>query len=151
MFDKNKSIKVGRDINIQIDKKNFETLSNDELTQKRSNSKLILNKESGAKMRRSLNCFITWGLLFLLLYIGIPFFFENYGNENNLIVKFLKLIYNEKTWGMLSGIASFLAILNPLNDVWKTNEIEKKQNQILKTINTILKEREYLKNQNNIS
>jgi len=47
---------------------------------------------------------------------------------------------------LLSGFASFMAILNPIVNLWKTNETEKKQYEILKTISIILKEREYLKN-----
>ncbi|WP_438712038.1 hypothetical protein ACSTS3_06130 [Aquimarina muelleri] len=146
MFNKNKNISVGRDINIQMDKKNFENLNNDELTEKKNNSKLILNKENGIKIRKLLNWLIFAVILFFLLYIGIPYMLNNFGNEENILVTFfLKVFQDGKTSLMLSSLASFMAILSPISDLWKSNEIEKKQYEILKAIAVILKEREYLK------
>ncbi len=146
MFDNNRNIKVGRDINIQVDKRTFENLNDKELKQKKDDSNFILKKESEKKLRKTLNFLIFAILLFLTLYYGLPFVFSKYRNEDNLILNFLsKIIQNEKAILVLSGLASFVTILNPLSDLWKSNDIEKKQYEILKSINTILKERKYLK------
>ncbi len=146
MFDNNRDVKVGRDINIQFNKRIFENLSNKELKQKENDSNFILKKERDEKLRKTLYFFIFAIILFLILYCGLPFVLNKNGNKENLIVNFLsKIIQDEKTILVLSGFSSFMAILNPLNNLWKTNDVEKKQYEILKSINTILKERKYLK------
>jgi hypothetical protein len=146
MFDKNRDIKVGRDINIQVEENNFEKLGSEKLTLKKNDSILILKKENTKKFKRTFRLFLFALILFLVLYLGLPFFLNKYGNEENFIVSFLsKLIQDDKTILVLSGLASFITILNPISDLWKSNDIEKKQYEILKSINTILKEREYLK------
>ncbi|MEY8779785.1 hypothetical protein AB9K32_05120 [Allomuricauda sp. XS_ASV26] len=147
MFNKNKNINVGRDINIQINKKNFENLSTNELAESKNKSKLILNRESSSKLKKSVNWLIFGVLVFFLLYLGLPYLLSNYGNgENTIITFFSKLILDKKISLIISSLGSFMAILNPISDLWKTNEIEKKHYEILKTINIILKEREYLNN-----
>lgn len=45
---------------------------------------------------------------------------------------------------MLGILASIATILNPITDLWKSNDIEKKQLELLRSIKTILKERQYL-------
>ena len=146
MFDKNKNIKVGRDININVEKHNLEKSEKEELLEKKKDANLILKKETNRKFKSTLNYFIFALILFLTIYFAIPFLLNKYGNEDNVVLSFLlKITQDEKTILTLSGFASFLAIINPLHDLWKSNDIENKQYEMLKSINTILKEREYLK------
>ena len=51
MFDKNRDIKVGRDINIQIEKNSLEKLENEKLKLKENDSNLILKKETIKKLK----------------------------------------------------------------------------------------------------
>jgi len=146
MFNENKNIKVGRDININIEKSNLEKSDQQELIEKKKDANLILKKETNRKFKSTFNFFVFAVILFFIIYLLIPFLLNKYGNEENWMLSFItKITQNEKTILVLSGFASFMAILTPLNDLWKSNDIEKKQHEILKSINTILKEREYLK------
>jgi len=145
MFDKNKNIKVGRDININIEKNNFEKFDHEKLIEKKNDANLILKKENNRKLKKTLNFFIFALILFLIFYLLIPYLLDKYGSEENLVISFMsKITQDEKTILVLSGLASFITILTPLKDLWKSNDIENKQYEILKSINTILKEREYL-------
>lgn len=142
MFDKNKNIKVGRDINIQIDKSNYENLSNEELESLRSNALHISNEEFKNKLKSTGFLIVFAILLFAVLSLGIPYLYSNYGNDESFILNFFQ---NEKSYRMICGLGSFMAIVSPFSNLWKPNDIENKQNEILKAVNTILKERKYLK------
>lgn len=145
MFNKNENIKVGRDFNVYIDK-SIENLNDAKLRQKKIDSNFILKKESRKRLKKTINLFIFAIVFFLILYFGLPFMLNRYGNEENIVVNFLtEITKDEKITLLLSGLALIMSILNPLHDLWKSNDIERRQYEILKSINTILKEREYLK------
>jgi len=146
MFNKNKNIKVGRDININIEKNNLEQYNQQALIKKEKEANLILKKEAKRKFKATLIILTIAFIIFIFIYLITPFLVNNYVNKNNKIYNFLiKIVQDEKTMIILSGLASVVTIITPLSDLWKSNHIEKKQYEVLKTIKTILKEREYLK------
>ncbi|MDO5655437.1 MAG: hypothetical protein Q4G27_04785 [Flavobacteriaceae bacterium] len=136
MFDKNKNINVGRDINIQSDKKSFENLSDEELNLKKSHAIYILKEETTIKFKRTGFLIVLAFVLFLIIYLGVPYLYSKYGNQENFV---FKIFQNEESYKMLSIIASVMTIIYPISDLWKSNDIENKQNEILKAINTNLK------------
>lgn len=146
MFNQNRNIKVGRDININLKKNNLEHLNREGLLEKKKSSNLILKKETYLKLRKTLNYIVFSIIIFLIIYFVIPIILVKYTDENNKILTFLiKISQDKKAALILSTLAAIATIITPLSNLWKSNHIEIKQYEILKSINTILKEREYLK------
>ena len=146
MFNQNRDIKVGRDININLEKNNLEHLNREGLLEKKKSSNLILKKETYLKLRKTFNYIIFSIIIFLIIYFVIPIILVKYTDENNKILTFIiKISQDKKAALILSTLAAIVTIITPLSNLWKSNHIEIKQYEILKSINTILKEREYLK------
>ncbi|WBX72006.1 hypothetical protein [Tenacibaculum retecalamus] len=145
MFDKNKNVKVGRDININIEKNNIEKYEKKELLIKKTDANLILKKITNQKLKTTLNYLISALIIFILIYFLVPFLLNKYENEENVILDFVNRTIQDKNTGLtLSILASLITIITPLSNLWKSNDIEKKQYETLKLINIILKERNYL-------
>ena len=148
MFDNNRDIKVGRDINIQIDKYNLENLNKQDLLKKEGVSKLILNKEFKMKLKQLFYSMVFGAILFILVYFGLSYLLDHLRVEENTISsQLLRVLRDKNIVLILSGLAAFKTIMEPLLSLGKKNDIEKKHSEILKTIRIILKEKEYLENE----
>ncbi len=145
MFDGNRDINVGRDININSHN-DYSTWTDEELNQKKMDCHSIKNKESKKKFKRSINLLIFISVLFVAIYFSVPYLLDYLiQNSTGFINKMIPREIDPKLQLTLMVSLSLLAILRPITDIWSTTKIEKKQNEILSEINVILKERNYLK------
>ncbi len=144
MFDGNRDIIAGRDINIQSNH-DLSMLATEELTLKVRDCFKIKGQENKKKFRRTLSFLTFIAFLFVVIYFSLPFFL-NYLTKNT--TGFLqKMIPKEidatlKFNFMIS--LTLLAILKPVSDIWATSSVERKQDEMIDEIRVILKEREYL-------
>lgn len=146
MFDKNKNIKVGRDININVENSNnLEVLDSSELRQLEKNADSILTQEFNSKFKSFLKKCLLGLILGILCYLIIPYLLSNpFGLKDSIWGIIFEKFQNKETISILSGFASFLTIVDPLIKLRENNDVEQKQYDLKKTIRTILKEREYL-------
>ncbi|CAM1343842.1 hypothetical protein [Tenacibaculum amylolyticum] len=145
MFDNNKSIKVGRDINIYIEKQKLESLTNEELLKIDTDSKVVLNEKGKQKRKKLLKTILFNFILIALVLVALPFVLAKLKESDNFIIKILiGGILNKDLINGFTLLASLAAIGFPYKGYEKKSEIELKHREIRKVIKIILEERNYL-------
>lgn len=140
MFNNNHNIKVGRDININIDKSNIESYNNDEILEIRNNAKKVLEKE----FKRKLNVFLKQAIIFLVVFIGIYIFFPFYikNNPDDFIVKMLN---DEASFRLLCILGYLFTIITSINNfLFRDNEFQKSKRETIRKCDDIIREKKYL-------
>jgi uncharacterized membrane protein (DUF485 family) len=147
MFDNNKNIKVGRDINLNYNSNFYEQKEIKELMTDKSSSKIILDQEFKLKLKKTIKNFIFVIVAFVILYFSLPLLFKYLSqiNESKLFSKLFEVEIDTKTQILFTAVIAIFPVFNRFFDLWKNNEVEKKHIDILKNIEIILKEREHLK------
>jgi len=145
MFDNNRDIKVGRDIIIGVND-NLDSSSKPELLDKRSDCEIILKAEAKAKSKRATLMFILGIFLFIALFFLLPvlFRFLSHIQYLKLFKSLFEIEIDLKTQLLFTAVLAFMPVFRPILDLLNPNDIQKKQKELIKLINTILKEKEYL-------
>jgi hypothetical protein len=145
MFDNNRDIKVGRDINIGL-KDNLDSLSKPELLDKRSDCEIILKAEGRVKSKKAIRMFIFGIFLFIALFFLLPvlFRFLSQVQDLKLFKSLFEIEIDLKTQLLFTAVLAFMPVFRPILDLLNPNDIQKKQNELIRLINTIIKEKEYL-------
>ncbi|WP_062054359.1 hypothetical protein [Aquimarina longa] len=145
MFDKNRNIKVGRDININSNN-HLEQLNRSGLLEKKNECSIILEKEASAKWKTAFKYLFFSLVLFIILYFSLPILFGFLAEQNKDSI--LKGVFDkpipQNIQFIITTVLAIVPIFTPLTGLLDDNDTQKKQREILKKINILLKEKEYL-------